>query len=57
MTDLTKLTLVESVKHVKEKKCSAEELVDAYVKRIEKSDKLNCFNTKDLEMLLTKLKK
>ena len=48
MTDLTKLTLVESVKHVKEKKCSAEELVDAYVKRIEKSDKLNCFNTKDL---------
>ena len=27
MTDLTKLTLVESIKHVKEKKCSAAELV------------------------------
>ncbi len=46
MTELTKLTLVESIKHVKEKKCSATELVSAYVKRIEKSDKLNCFNTK-----------
>jgi aspartyl-tRNA(Asn)/glutamyl-tRNA(Gln) amidotransferase subunit A len=57
MTDLTKLTLVESVKHVKEKKCSAEELVDAYVKRIEKSDKLNCFNTKDLENAVSKAKK
>ena len=57
MTDLTKLTLVESIKHIKEKKCSATELVSAYVKRIEKSDKLNCFNTKDLEMLLAKLKK
>jgi Asp-tRNA(Asn)/Glu-tRNA(Gln) amidotransferase A subunit family amidase len=41
MTDLTKLTLVECIKHVKEKKCSATELVGAYVKRIEKSDKLN----------------
>ena len=57
MTDLTKLTLVESVKHVKEKKCSAEELVDAYVKRIEKSDKLNCFNSIDLEYALCKAKK
>jgi aspartyl-tRNA(Asn)/glutamyl-tRNA(Gln) amidotransferase subunit A len=57
MTDLTKLTLVESIKHVKEKKCSAAELVSAYVKRIEKSDKLNCFNTKDLENAVNKAKK
>jgi aspartyl-tRNA(Asn)/glutamyl-tRNA(Gln) amidotransferase subunit A len=57
MTDLTKLTLVESVMHVKEKKCSAAELVSAYVKRIEKSDKLNCFNTKDLENAVNKAKK
>ena len=57
MTDLIKLTLVESVKHVKEKKCSAAELVGAYVKRIEKSDKLNCFNTKDLENAVSKAKK
>jgi len=57
MTDLTKLTLVESIKHVKEKKCSASELVSAYVKRIEKSDKLNCFNTKDLENAVSKAKK
>jgi aspartyl-tRNA(Asn)/glutamyl-tRNA(Gln) amidotransferase subunit A len=57
MTDLTKLTLVESIKHVKEKKCSAAELVGAYVKRIEKSDKLNCFNTKDLENAVNKAKK
>ena len=57
MTDLTKLTLVESIKHVKEKKCSATELVSAYVKRIEKSDKLNCFNTKDLENAVSKAKK
>jgi aspartyl-tRNA(Asn)/glutamyl-tRNA(Gln) amidotransferase subunit A len=57
MTDLTKLTLVESIKHVKEKKCSATELVSAYVKRIEKSDKLNCFNTKDLENAVNKAKK
>ena len=57
MTDLTKLTLVESIKHVKEKKCSAAELVSAYVKRIEKSDKLNCFNTKDLENAVSKAKK
>ena len=35
MTDLTKLTLVECIKHVKEKKCSATELVGAYVKRID----------------------
>ena len=57
MVNLTKLTLVESVKHVKEKKCSASELVSAYVKRIEKSDKLNCFNTKDLENAVSKAKK
>ena len=57
MNDLTKLTLVESIKHVKEKKCSAAELVSAYVKRIEKSDKLNCFNTKDLENAVNKAKK
>ena len=57
MTDLTKLTLVESIKHVKEKKCSTAELVSAYVKRIEKSDKLNCFNTKDLENAVNKAKK
>jgi aspartyl-tRNA(Asn)/glutamyl-tRNA(Gln) amidotransferase subunit A len=57
MTDLTKLTLVESIKHIKEKKCSAAELVSAYVKRIEKSDKLNCFNTKDLENAVNKAKK
>ena len=57
MTDLTKLTLVESIKHVKEKKCSASELVSAYVKRIEKSDKLNCFNTKDLDNAVSKAKK
>ena len=57
MTDLTKLTLVESIKHVKEKKCSASELVSSYVKRIEKSDKLNCFNTKDLENAVSKAKK
>jgi aspartyl-tRNA(Asn)/glutamyl-tRNA(Gln) amidotransferase subunit A len=57
MTDLTKLTLVESVMHVKEKKCSAAELVSAYVKRIEKSDKLNCFNSKDLENAVNKAKK
>jgi aspartyl-tRNA(Asn)/glutamyl-tRNA(Gln) amidotransferase subunit A len=57
MTDLTKLTLIESIKHVKEKKCSAAELVSAYVKRIEKSDKLNCFNTKDLENAVNKAKK
>jgi aspartyl-tRNA(Asn)/glutamyl-tRNA(Gln) amidotransferase subunit A len=57
MTDLTKLTLAESIKHVKEKKCSAAELVSAYVKRIEKSDKLNCFNTKDLENAVNKAKK
>ena len=55
--ELTKLTLVESIKHVKEKKCSASELVSAYVKRIEKSDKLNCFNTKDLENAVSKAKK
>ena len=57
MTELTKLTLVESIKHVKEKKCSATELVSSYVKRIEKSDKLNCFNTKDLENAVNKAKK
>jgi aspartyl-tRNA(Asn)/glutamyl-tRNA(Gln) amidotransferase subunit A len=57
MTDLTKLTLVESINHVKEKKCSSAELVSAYVKRIEKSDKLNCFNTKDLENAINKAKK
>jgi aspartyl-tRNA(Asn)/glutamyl-tRNA(Gln) amidotransferase subunit A len=57
MTDLTKLTLVESIKHVKEKKCSAAELVSTYVKRIEKSDKLNCFNSKDLENAVNKAKK
>jgi len=57
MSDLTKLTLVESVKYIKEKKCSATELITAYVKRIEKSDKLNCFNTKDLENAVNKAKK
>jgi aspartyl-tRNA(Asn)/glutamyl-tRNA(Gln) amidotransferase subunit A len=42
---------------LKKKKCSAAELVSAYVKRIEKSDKLNCFNTKDLENAVNKAKK
>ena len=46
MTELTKLTLVESIKHVKEKKCSASELVSAYVKRIDrKSTRLNSSHT------------
>ncbi len=56
MTDLCKLTLVESVQHIKEKKCAALDLLNSYIKRIEKSDKLNCFNSKDLDTAIKKAK-
>ena len=41
MSDITKLSLVDTVTNIKNKSISCEEVTNAYIKRINKSKKLN----------------
>lgn len=57
MTDLTKLTITESLKGLKEKKFSSTELTSAYIKNIEANRHLNAFITETFDVALAAAKK
>lgn len=56
MTDLTKLTIVESLKGLKEKKFSSQELTQAFIKNIEANRHLNAFITESFDVALQQAK-
>ena len=56
MSDITKLSLVDLVNNIKNKSISCEEVTSAYVKRINKSKKLNCYIESDFEQAINKAK-
>ena len=56
MSDITKKTLSELVKNIKEKKVSSTEVTKAFIERSEKSKTLNAYITTDFENALTKAK-
>ena len=57
MSDITKLSLSELVKNVKDKKLSSEEVTKAFIDRSEKSKELNTYITEDYSSALEKSKK
>ena len=56
MSDITKLSLVDTVNNIKNKSISCEEVTSAYIKRINKSKKLNCHIESDFEQAINKAK-
>ena len=56
MSDITKLSLVDTVNNIKNKSISCEEVTSAYIKRINKSKKLNCYIESDFEQAIIKAK-
>ena len=56
MSDITKLSLVDTVNNIKNKSISCEEVTSAYIKRINKSKKLNCYIENDFEQAINKAK-
>ena len=56
MSDITKLSLVDTVTNIKNKSISCEEVTSAYIKRINKSKKLNCYIETDFEQAINKAK-
>ena len=56
MSDITKLSLVDLVNNIKNKSISCEEVTSAYIKRINKSKKLNCYIETDFEQAINKAK-
>ena len=56
MSDITKQSLTELVKNIKEKKISSEETTKAFIKRGEKSKTLNSYITEDFSSALEKAK-
>ena len=56
MSDITKLSLVDLVTNIKNKSISCEEVTSAYIKRINKSKKLNCYIESDFEQAINKAK-
>ena len=56
MSDITKLSLVDLVNNIKNKSISCEEVTSAYIKRINKSKKLNCYIESDFEQAINKAK-
>ena len=57
MSDITKKSLSELVKNIKDKKLSSEEVTKAFIERSEKSKKLNVYITEDYTSALDKAKK
>lgn len=57
MTDLTKLTIKQSLDGLKAKKFSAVELTQSYIKNIEANRNLNAFITETLDLALESAKK
>jgi aspartyl-tRNA(Asn)/glutamyl-tRNA(Gln) amidotransferase subunit A len=57
MSDITKQSLTELVKNIKNKKLSSEEVTKAFIDRSEKSKELNAYITEDYTAALNKAKK
>ena len=57
MSDITKQSLSELVKNIKNKKVSSEEITKEFVNRSEKSKELNAYITEDYSSALDKAKK
>ena len=57
MTDLTKLTIAQSLEGLKKKEFSSIELTSAYIKNIEANRHLNAFITDNFEVALQDAKK
>ena len=57
MSDITKQSLSELVKNIKDKKLSSEEVTRAFIDRSEKSKELNTYITEDYSSALNKAKK
>ena len=56
MSDITKLTLQQTIAGLKSKQFSATEIVSAYIKNIENNSNLNAYITTDFENSLKKAK-
>ncbi len=56
MTDLTKITITNALKGLKEKKFSSQELTQAYIKNIESNRNLNAFITETFDVALQQAK-
>ena len=56
MSDITKISLVDLVTNIKNKSISCEEVTSAYINRINKSKKLNCYIESDFEQAINKAK-
>ena len=56
MSDITKISLVDLVTNIKNKSISCEEVISAYINRINKSKKLNCYIESDFEQAINKAK-
>ena len=57
MSDITKQSLTELVKNIKDKKISSEEVTKSFIQRAEKSKNLNCYITEDFDAAISKAKK
>ena len=57
MTELTKLTIRQTISGLKEKKFSAVELTQSYIQNIEQNRGLNAFITESFDLALTQAKK
>lgn len=57
MTDLTKLTIRQTIDGLKSKKFSSTEVTSAYIKNIEQNRRLNAFITDSFDLALTQAKK
>lgn len=57
MSELTKLTISKTIKGLKEKKFSAVELAQSYIKNIEQNRHLNAFITESFDLALLQAKK
>ena len=57
MSDITKQSLSELVKNIKNKKVSSEEITKEFVNRSEKSKELNTYITEDYSSALDKAKR
>ena len=56
MSDITKQSLTELVKNIKDKKLSSTEVTKAFIDRSEKSKELNSYITEDFTSALNKAK-
>ena len=57
MSDITKQSLSELIKNIKERKLSSTEVTKAFIERSEKSKELNVYVTEDFPAAIDKAKK